>query len=83
MPTFYINIKYFYLLTSICACYSSSNFGVLLVFPSKEKLVAASEVVAVGPQPRPTMETVIITLMHLALHSEKIEFEVYMLTFFI
>ncbi|CAB4280796.1 unnamed protein product [Prunus armeniaca] len=52
-----------------------SNFGVLLVFPSKEKLVAASEVVAVGPQPRPTMETVIITLMHLALHSEKIEFE--------
>ncbi|KAM1451845.1 hypothetical protein ACFX2I_038908 [Malus domestica] len=52
-----------------------SNFGVVLVFFSQEKCVAASEVIAAGPQPRPTMETVIITLMHLALHSEKIEFE--------
>lgn len=54
----------------------------LLVFFSQEKCVAASEVIAAGPQPRPTMETVIITLMHLALHSEKIEFEVYMYPFF-
>ncbi|PRQ24322.1 putative non-specific serine/threonine protein kinase [Rosa chinensis] len=52
-----------------------SNFGVKLVVSSKEKLVTASEVLASGPQPQPTMETVIITLMHLALQSEKIELE--------
>lgn len=52
-----------------------SNFGVMLVVSSKEKLVTASEVLASGPQPQPTMETVIITLMHLALQSEKIELE--------
>lgn len=51
----------------------------MLVVSSKEKLVTASEVLARGPQPQPTMETVIITLMHLALQSEKIELEVYML----
>ncbi|KAF4352465.1 hypothetical protein F8388_012166 [Cannabis sativa] len=39
----------------------------------KEKLVTAAEVLAVGPQPPLTMETVIITLMNLALNSEKIE----------
>ncbi|XVE54961.1 hypothetical protein DITRI_Ditri03aG0123000 [Diplodiscus trichospermus] len=53
----------------------SSNFGVALVFYSKEKLVTAREVLATGPQPRPKVETVIITLMQLALHSEKIELE--------
>lgn len=46
---------------------------------SKEKLVAAKEVLVGGPQPRPKIETVIITLMHLALHSEKIELEVLVL----
>lgn len=48
---------------------------------SKEKLVTAREVLAAGPQPRPTMETVIITLMHLALYSEKVELEVYIHSF--
>ncbi|XP_017973415.1 PREDICTED: serine/threonine-protein kinase ATM isoform X2 [Theobroma cacao] len=52
-----------------------SNFGVELVFYSKEKLVTAREVLAAGPQPCPRVETVIITLMQLALHSEKIELE--------
>ncbi|GAV63786.1 PI3_PI4_kinase domain-containing protein/FAT domain-containing protein/FATC domain-containing protein, partial [Cephalotus follicularis] len=52
-----------------------SNFGVILVVSSKGKLVSAREVLVAGPQPRPTVETVIITLMHLALHSEKIELE--------
>ncbi|KAG5536661.1 hypothetical protein RHGRI_024174 [Rhododendron griersonianum] len=42
----------------------------------EEKVVAAKEVSAAGPQPRPTMETIIITLMHLAMFSEKIELEV-------
>lgn len=55
--------------------------GVALVFMSKEKLVTAREVLAAGPQPRPTMETVIITLMHLALYSEKVELEVYIHSF--
>ncbi|CAL5362027.1 unnamed protein product [Camellia sinensis] len=53
----------------------SSNFGVKLVASSKDKVVTAEEVLAAGPQPRPTMETIIITLMHLALCSEKIELE--------
>ncbi|KAF5933201.1 hypothetical protein HYC85_029372 [Camellia sinensis] len=52
-----------------------SNFGVKLVVSSKDKVVTAEEVLAAGPQPRPTMETIIITLMHLALCSEKIELE--------
>ncbi|XVF54114.1 hypothetical protein PTKIN_Ptkin05aG0154900 [Pterospermum kingtungense] len=52
-----------------------SNFGIELVFYSKEKLVSASEVLAAGPQSRPKLETVIVTLMQLALHSEKIELE--------
>ncbi|EXB87890.1 Serine/threonine-protein kinase ATM [Morus notabilis] len=50
-----------------------SNFGVTLVVSSKGKIVTASEVLASGPQPCPTMETIIVTLMHLALYSEKIE----------
>lgn len=55
---------------------SSSNFGVAMVIPLKGKVVTAKEVLACGPQPTPKMETVIVTLMHLALHSEKIELEV-------
>lgn len=42
----------------------------------KEKLVTAREVLAAGPQPRPIIETVIVTLMHVALYSEKVELEV-------
>ncbi|KAB2013879.1 hypothetical protein ES319_D09G187000v1 [Gossypium barbadense] len=52
-----------------------SNFGIELIFYSKEKLVTAREVLAAGPQPRQKVETVIITLMQLALHSENIELE--------
>lgn len=52
------------------------NFGVKLVVSSKEKLVTAKEVLDAGPHPQPITDTVIITLMHLALHSEKIELEV-------
>ncbi|KAG5536899.1 hypothetical protein RHGRI_024359 [Rhododendron griersonianum] len=52
-----------------------SNFGAKLVVSSKEKVVTAKEVLAAGPQPHPTMETIIITLMHLAMFSEKIELE--------
>ncbi|XP_058227343.1 serine/threonine-protein kinase ATM isoform X4 [Rhododendron vialii] len=52
-----------------------SNFGAKLVVSSKEKVVTAKEVLAAGRQPRPTMETIIITLMHLAMFSEKIELE--------
>ncbi|XP_019058626.1 PREDICTED: serine/threonine-protein kinase ATM isoform X2 [Tarenaya hassleriana] len=52
-----------------------SNFGVVLVASSREKMVTARDVLAAGPQPSTKMETVIITLMHLAFHSEKIELE--------
>lgn len=52
-----------------------SNFGAKLVVSSKETVVTAKEVLDAGPQPRPTMETIIITLMHLAMFSEKIELE--------
>ncbi|KAK9995769.1 hypothetical protein SO802_020455 [Lithocarpus litseifolius] len=52
-----------------------SNFGVTLVVSSKEKLVTAREVLAAGPQPQPVLETVIITLMHIAFYSEKVELE--------
>lgn len=37
----------------------------------------AKEVLAAGPQPRTILETIIVTLAHLALHSEKIELEVF------
>ena len=57
----------------------SSSLGVALVIPLKGKIVTAEEVLAAGPQPRPRMETAIITLMHLAFHSEKIELEVLLL----
>ncbi|KAK4394662.1 Serine/threonine-protein kinase ATM, partial [Sesamum angolense] len=53
----------------------SSNFGMKLVVSSREKVVSAEEVLAAGPQPSPIMETAIITLMHLVLHSEKIELQ--------
>lgn len=59
--------------------FSSSNFGVVLVVCSNEKLVTAKEALASGPQPRPKMETIIITLMHLALQSESVELEVFIL----
>ncbi|KVH98208.1 Armadillo-type fold [Cynara cardunculus var. scolymus] len=52
-----------------------SNFSVKLVVLFKDKLVKAKEVLAAGHQPRPLMETIIVTLAHLALHSEKIELE--------
>lgn len=47
-----------------------------MVIPLKGKVVTAKDVLASGPQPTQKMETVIVTLMHLALHSEKIELEV-------
>ncbi|KAI8568208.1 hypothetical protein RHMOL_Rhmol02G0180000 [Rhododendron molle] len=53
----------------------SSNFGAKFVVPSKEKVVTAEEVLAAVPQHRPTMETIIITLVHLAMFSEKIKLE--------
>ncbi|XP_073145738.1 serine/threonine-protein kinase ATM isoform X3 [Henckelia pumila] len=52
-----------------------SNFGMKLVTSSGEKIVRAQEVLSAGPQPRPIMETIVLTLMHLVLHSEKIELE--------
>lgn len=57
-------------------CFCSLNFGVPMVVYSKGKVIHAKEVLAAGPQPQPIMETVVITLMHLALHSERIELEV-------
>ncbi|MED6127526.1 hypothetical protein PIB30_088840 [Stylosanthes scabra] len=51
------------------------NFGVHLIVYSKAKIVTANEVLAAGPQPHPLMETALVTLMHLALHSDKIELE--------
>lgn len=67
------------LLQYLLAVLHSSNFGVAMVVPLKGKVVTSKEVLAAGPQPRPVMETAIVTLMHLALHSEKIEFEVFIL----
>ena len=57
--------------------FSRSNFSVKLVVLFKDKVVKANEVLAVGHQPRPIMETIIVTLLYLALHSEKIELEVF------
>ncbi|KAG7021451.1 Serine/threonine-protein kinase ATM [Cucurbita argyrosperma subsp. argyrosperma] len=54
---------------------SSSGFGVSLVLCSKEEVVTARVVQDAGVQPRPTMETIIVTLAHLALHSDAIELE--------
>ncbi|XP_073048620.1 serine/threonine-protein kinase ATM isoform X40 [Primulina eburnea] len=58
-----------------CSYSTSSNFGRKLVTSSGEKTVRAQEVLSVGPQPRPIMETIVVTLMHLVLHSERIELE--------
>ncbi|KAL5723782.1 non-specific serine/threonine protein kinase [Ranunculus cassubicifolius] len=52
-----------------------SNMGVKLVMASKEKLVTAAEVLRSGSHARPILETVIVTLEHLAFCSEKIEVE--------
>lgn len=63
-------------MTSSFGLLCSSSFGVKLVISSRENLVTAREVLAAGPQPSPKMETIIITLMHIALYSEKVELEV-------
>ncbi|KAF9625359.1 hypothetical protein IFM89_022141 [Coptis chinensis] len=53
-----------------------SNFGVKMVMSSKGKLVTAAEVRDLKLQPCSLrMETVTVTLAHLAFHSEKIEVE--------
>ncbi|GAB2269840.1 hypothetical protein Dimus_004758 [Dionaea muscipula] len=52
-----------------------SNFGVKLVHCSKDKLVTAKDVLADGCHPRPKMETIVVTLMHLAFYSEEVELE--------
>ncbi|KAL3628823.1 hypothetical protein CASFOL_027869 [Castilleja foliolosa] len=52
-----------------------SNFGVKLVVSSRGKVVSAEEVLSAGPQPSPIVETTIITLTHLVLHSETIELQ--------
>ena len=48
---------------------------------SKEKLGTAREVLGAGPQPQPTLVTVFITLMHVAIYSEEVELEVYGIAF--
>lgn len=75
-PTLEISFKEIRCHPLIFGCFSSLNFGVQMVVYSKGKVINAMEVLAAGPQPQPIMETVVITLMHLALHSEKIELEV-------
>ena len=57
--------------------FSRSNFSVKLVVLFKDKVVKANEVLAAGHQPRPIMETITLTLVHLALHGEQIKLEVY------
>ncbi|KAI0497772.1 hypothetical protein KFK09_021007 [Dendrobium nobile] len=52
-----------------------SNFGVELVRTSKERVVKAHEVIALGTQSVLGMESAIITLAHLAFFSEKVEIE--------
>ncbi|CAH9111684.1 unnamed protein product [Cuscuta epithymum] len=59
---------HFELFQDIC-----SNIGLKFVICTRERLVTASEVLAEGTQPCQTLETTIITLMHLALWSETIE----------
>lgn len=48
---------------------------------SKEKLVKSREILAAGPQSATVLETALVTLAHLALHSEAIEVEVHLLAF--
>ncbi|CAA7402290.1 unnamed protein product [Spirodela intermedia] len=59
------------LLQDIC-----SNFGILLVMASKDKLIKAREVLAAGSQSPMRLETALITLAHIAFHSDKVELKV-------
>ncbi|KAA0057863.1 serine/threonine-protein kinase ATM isoform X1 [Cucumis melo var. makuwa] len=52
-----------------------SSFGVPLVLCSKQKVVTAKEVLDAGLELGPTMETIIVTVGHLALHSDAMELE--------
>uniref|UniRef100_A0ACD5TS08 Uncharacterized protein n=1 Tax=Avena sativa TaxID=4498 RepID=A0ACD5TS08_AVESA len=52
-----------------------SNIGVKLVQFSNEFPVKSREVLAVGQQSVPVIETVLITLAHLSVHSEEVEVE--------
>lgn len=55
----------------------SSNFGPKLIMCSKEKVVTIKEVQLAAYCSHPIMETIVITLMHIAFHSEKLESEVF------
>ncbi|XP_047054644.1 serine/threonine-protein kinase ATM isoform X1 [Lolium rigidum] len=52
-----------------------SNIGVQMVQFSNKIPVKSKEVLAVGPQSVPVVETVLITLAHLSVHSEEVEVE--------
>ncbi|XP_048500072.1 serine/threonine-protein kinase ATM isoform X3 [Beta vulgaris subsp. vulgaris] len=52
-----------------------SNFGPKLIMCSKEKVVTIKEVQLAAYCSHPIMETIVITLMHIAFHSEKLESE--------
>lgn len=54
----------------------SSNFGPKLIMFSKEKVVTEKEIRRDDYSSHPIMETIVITLMHAAFHSEKVESEV-------
>ena len=54
----------------------SSNFGPKLIMCSRGKLVTEKEVQPNDYSSHPIMETIVITLMHVAFHSEKVESEV-------
>lgn len=54
----------------------SSNFGAQLVTCSRQNLRTAQDVLAAGLPPITTMETIVVTLIHIALYSDKIELEV-------
>ncbi|WVZ71912.1 hypothetical protein U9M48_020441, partial [Paspalum notatum var. saurae] len=53
----------------------SSTFGAKMVKFSNSSPVIAKEVFAVGPQSVPVIETALITLAHLSVHSEDVEVE--------
>lgn len=57
-------------------CFISSNVGVKMVKYSNSIPVTAGEVLAIGSQPVLDIETALITLAHLAVHSEDAEVEV-------
>ncbi|KAG8053690.1 hypothetical protein GUJ93_ZPchr0001g32148 [Zizania palustris] len=52
-----------------------SNIGAKMVQFANGNPIKAREVLAVGPQPVPIIETALITLAHLSLHSEDVEVE--------